>query len=289
MTLLESPAMRCVIWAVAAGALAAAGCHKKSQGGLPPSSEWQTAQAAGSAPAVPEPDEPIPHFTPPPGMIGMGDPSNPHAGLGMSGASNPHAGLDMSGASNPHAGLDMSGASNPHAGLDMSGASNPHAGLDMSSASNPHAGLDMNGDGEPDNPHGTDVTRLGLEAPDPDRPIDPSHRVAGAITVDPKAGAKLTPGTSVFLTVKRAGPDGAPSGPPLAVDKLTWTGDGMAFELTEAQAMVAGTDLSGDVVVMARYDQDSDAGTKQPGDVTGQVRVKLPAEHVKLTLDTVLP
>jgi hypothetical protein len=241
--------MRCVIWAAAVGALAAAGCSKKSQDGLPPASEWQTARE-GSAPA---PDEPIPHFTPPPGMT--------------------------------------SKESNPHAGLDMGDPSNPHAGLDMGDPSNPHAGLDMDGDGEPDNPHagGTDVTKLGLPAPDPDRPIDPSHRVTGTIAVDPKARAKLTPGTSVFLTVKRAGPDGAPSGPPLAVDKLTWTGDGMAFELTEAQAMVAGTILSGDVIVMAHYDQDGEALSRQPGDVTGQVRVKIPAEHVKLTLDTVLP
>jgi hypothetical protein len=232
--------MRCAIWAAALGVLAA-GCSKKSQDGLPPASEWQKAPGAASAPAAPDPEEVLPHFTPPPGMTAK--------------------------------------------------ESNPHAGLDMADPSDPHAGLDMNGDGEPDNPHGggTDVTKLGLAAPDPDRPIDPSHRVAGTITVDAKARDKVKPGTSVFLIVKRAGPDGAPSGPPLAVDKLTWTGDGMAFELTEAQAMVAGTDLSGDVVVMARYDQDSDALTRQPGDITGQIRVKIPAEHVKLTLDTVLP
>lgn len=171
----------------------------------------------------------------------------------------------------------------PHAGLDMGGAGDPHAGLDMGGEGDPHAGLDMGGGG------GTDVTKLGLAAPDPDRPIDPTHRVAGTITVDAKARDKVKSGTSVFLIVKRAGPDGAPAGPPLAVDKLTWTGDGMAFELTEEQAMVAGTDLSGDVVVMARYDQDSDALTKQPGDITGQLRVKIPADHVKLTLDTLLP
>jgi hypothetical protein len=245
--------MRCVIWAAALGVLAAAGCSKKSQDGLPPTSEWQTARGQGSAPAAPDPDEPIPHFTPPPGMTPR--------------------------------------ESNPHAGLDMGDPSNPHAGLGMGDPSNPHAGLDMDGDGEPDNPHGggTDVTKLGLAAPDPDRPIDPSHRIAGTITIDPKTRAKLTPGTSVFLTAKRAGADGEPSGPPLAVEKLSWAGDGMAFELTEAQAMTAGTDLSGEVVVMARYDQDSDALSRQPGDVTGQVRVKIPAEHVKLTLDTVLP
>ncbi|HEX8107332.1 MAG TPA: hypothetical protein VF516_06355 [Kofleriaceae bacterium] len=237
--------MRCAIWAAAVGVLTAAGCSKKSQDGLPPASEWQSAPAAASAPSAPDPADVIPHFTPPPGMIAK--------------------------------------ESNPHAGLDMG---------DMGDPSNPHAGLDMNGDGEPDNPHaggGPDVTRLGLAAPDPDRPIDPSHRIAGTLGIDPRAKDKVKPGTSVFLIVKRAGPDGAPSGPPLAVDKLTWTGDGMAFELTEAQAMVAGTDLSGDVVVMARYDQDSDALSRQPGDVTGQIRVKIPAEHVKLMLDTVLP
>jgi hypothetical protein len=142
------------------------------------------------------------------------------------------------------------------------------------------------------NPHvggGTDVTKMGLAAPDPDRPIDPSHRIAGKIEIDAKLKDKVKPGTAIFLIVKRAGADGAPSGPPLAVDKLTWAAGGVAFELTEAQAMVAGTDLTGDVVVTARYDQDSDAISKQPGDVTGQARVKIPAEGVKLSLDTLLP
>jgi hypothetical protein len=155
--------------------------------------------------------------------------------------------------------------------------SDPHAGLDMS---DPHAGLDMGG---------TDVTKLGLAAPDPERTIDPSRRVTGKIVVDPKVKDKVTPGTPVFLIVKRAGADGATTGPPLAVDKLSWGSDGVAFELTEANAMVAGTELSGDVVVTARYDQDSDALTKEPGDVTGQVRVTIPSDNIKLTLDTVLP
>jgi hypothetical protein len=189
------------------------------------------------------------------------------------------------GMTNPHAGLDTNG--DPHAGLD--GEGDPHAGLnlgDLNDPRNPHAGLDMS-----QNPHGggTDVTKLGLEAPDPDRAIDPSRRVAGMLTVDPKSQDRVKAGGVVFLIVKRAGPDGVPSGSPLAVDKLSWKAGGVAFELTDAQAMVAGTELAGDVVVMARYDQDSDAMTKEPGDVTGQTRVKIPANDVKLTLDTVLP
>jgi hypothetical protein len=51
MTLLESRAMRCVIWPAALVALAAAGCHKKTQDGLPPAAEWPNAQGGGSAPS----------------------------------------------------------------------------------------------------------------------------------------------------------------------------------------------------------------------------------------------
>jgi hypothetical protein len=242
--------MRCAIWA--ACVVAAAGCSKKTQDGLPPATEWQTAPSRAAAD-----NDPLPEATPPPGMVRR--------------TPNPHAGLDMGGDGDP---------SNPHAGLDMGGDGDP---------SNPHAGLDTGGDPHAGGGGGTDVTKLGLAAPDPDRAIDPSHRIAGTITVDAKARSHVKTGTPVFLLVKRAGADGQPSGPPLAVDKLTWTGDGMAFELTEEQAMVAGTDLTGDAVVMARYDQDSDALSKQPGDVTGQVKVKIPAEHVVLVLDTVLP
>ena len=76
--------------------------------------------------------------------------------------------------------------------------------------------------------------------------------------------------------------------PPLAVEKLTWKDGGLPFELSEANAMIAGTQLVGDVVVTARYDQDGDAISKQPGDVTGSIHVTIPAENVKLVLDTIL-
>ncbi|HWU86076.1 MAG TPA: hypothetical protein VN253_02330 [Kofleriaceae bacterium] len=175
----------------------------------------------------------------------------------------------------------------PHAGVpgappldddDLDGdGDNPHAGM---GGDNPHAGM---GGG------GVDVTQLGLPPPDPNRKIDPSHRVKGMIKVHAKAKDRVKPGGAVFVVVKRAGADGQPSGSPLAVEKLSWAGDGVAFELTEANAMSAGTELTGDVVVTARYDQDSDAISKQPGDVTGQIRVKVPADAVELTLDTILP
>jgi hypothetical protein len=139
-------------------------------------------------------------------------------------------------------------------------------------------------------PHGTigtDVSKMGLPAPDPARPIDPAHHVRGVLSVPPGLAGKLHDGGAVFVVVKRAD-HGAPSGPPLAVQRLSWK-PGLPFELTERQAMIGGTQLTGDVIVTARYDQDGDALTKQAGDVMGQARVTIPADTVALALDTVLP
>lgn len=157
--------------------------------------------------------------------------------------------------------------------------SDPHAGVNMN---DPHAGVDMGG-GSPD------VTKLGLEAPDPRRAIDPTKAISGVIEVHPKAAARTKPGTAVFIVAKTAGADGAPTGAPLAVDKLEWTGAPLPFTLSEANAMVKGTSFAGDVIITVRYDQDSDAMTKEPGDITGQLQTKVPGQGVKILLDTVLP
>ncbi|MGE0397152.1 MAG: hypothetical protein AB7T06_10565, partial [Kofleriaceae bacterium] len=155
------------------------------------------------------------------------------------------------------------GMANPHGG-GMGDPSDPHAGLGID-PSDPHAGLGIDPTGNPHGSGGADVTQLGLPAPDPNRAIDPTRFVKGQIKIHEKAKARAKAGTALFLVVKRAGADGAPTGQPLAVEKLEWTASGeLAFSLTEAQAMVGGTELVGDVVVTARYDQDSDAISKQP-------------------------
>ena len=126
-------------------------------------------------------------------------------------------------------------------------------------------------------------------APDPDREIDPSHRIKGVIKLRGKAKDHAKQGGALFVIAKQAGPDGAPAGPPLAVEKLTWRGEQIAFELTEANAMIAGTSLTGDVIVTVHYDQDGDALTKQPGDILGTLRVKVPADGATIYLDDVVP
>lgn len=165
------------------------------------------------------------------------------------------------------------------------GGGNPHGGM----ANDPHAGLGI----DPADPHGgmgdsPDVAQMGLPSPDPNRPIDPTRYVKGVIKIHEKAKARAKGGVPLFIVVKRADASGQPTGSALAVDKLTWTGTDLTFELTEKQAMVGGTELVGDVIVTARYDQDGDALSKEAGDIVGQARVKLPADNVQIWLDTIL-
>jgi hypothetical protein len=189
----------------------------------------------------------------------------------------------------------------PHAGMlqqqegddedEGGGEADPHAGVPGAppmgmTETDPHAGVPgappINGTRTaPDN-----VSQLGLKAPDPARPIDPNKHLKGTIKLDPKVAANLKVGSTIFLIVKRPGPDGQPIGSPLAVDKIEWTGPGQGFELTERQAMIAGTEFTGDVVVTARYDQDGDAGSKQAGDIVGMARAKIPSDGIVISLDT---
>lgn len=235
-------------WFVVA-ALFAAACSKKSSEGLPPAQEW-SANAQGQMQPGTGGMNSLPPAAPPPGMAG--------------GMKNPHGG----GGDDPHAGLGI-----PPANAMGGEGDDPHAGL----------GIDPTGGGG-----GTDVTKLGLPAPDPNRPIDPSRFVKGVIKIHPKAQGRAKAGIPVFVVVKRADASGSPTGTPLAVEKLTWNNADLAFELTEKNAMVGGTELTGEVVVTVRYDQDSDALTKEAGDITGQAKVTLPADNVQIWLDTIL-
>jgi hypothetical protein len=248
--------MRVVLAMLLVTVPASIGCGKKANQGLPPAENWDQMSSAGAMAALEQDQRPR----------GKG-PSNPHAGVpgAPSLSGDPHAGVPGA----PPLGPGDLGDGDPHAGMDMGG--DPHGGM----------GMGMGG--------GVDVTQLGIAPPDPNRKIDPSRRVKGTIRVDAKLKDRVKPSGAVFVMIRRAGADGQPTGSPLAVEMLNWAGDSLAFELTEANAMSAGTELSGEVVVMARYDQDSDAISKQPGDLTGQVRTKVPADKLELKLDTVLP
>lgn len=213
--------------------------------------------------------------------------------VGCSGKKSPDHGLapaDDWGASQP--GGDQAAAANPHElPPPMVGPmAKPTDDDDLpdvvdENGNNPHAGLKRNAQGGND----VDVSQMGALAPDPNRALDPTHRVTGTITLSPKLADHAKRGTPLFVIVKHADKSGQPTGTPLAVDKLAWDGSPLTYDVTEGQAMVNGTQMTGDVVITARYDQDGDAISKQPNDIVGQVRVKVPAQNANITLDTLLP
>ncbi len=172
----------------------------------------------------------------------------------------------------------------PHAGV----AGAPQLGS-SGGAVDPHAGVpgapQLGGGG------GGDVADLGLPAPDPGRAIDPSKVLTGTVGLGAAHQGKVPAGSVIFLAVRAVDPaSGQGVGMPLATDKLVvgsaWP---LTFRIDEAKAMVGGTAFSGDVVVMARFDQDHEARSKQPGDIVGQVRATIPAQNLAITLDQVLP
>ncbi len=111
----------------------------------------------------------------------------------------------------------------------------------------------------------------------------------GTIDFAPATRANAKPGV-IFLIAKQADVNGNPVGLPLAVDRLEYDGrTAVAFVLDPNKAITSGAPRADDVVLTARWDQDGEAMAKQPGDVTGTIRVTVPASGVKLVLDTVLP
>lgn len=108
--------------------------------------------------------------------------------------------------------------------------------------------------------------------PAPPEPLDQAQRAASVAelpgidgTVEAAPDAIVPPGV-LFMIVRVAGRE---SGPPLAVKQLP--GELPAsFRVTEADSMVPGTPLVGDLDVIARFDQDGNAFSRQPGDLEGR-------------------
>src|SRR5690606_11875603 len=143
------------------------------------------------------------------------------------------------------------GGMEPHAGM---GGMDPHAGM---GGMDPHAGMGL----------------PALEPPDPDRPVDRSRFLRGKIVAADAVASRVRPGAVLFLSVRPVEPvSGDVIGSPLAVDRLEIASLPVTFHLDGSKAMSAGTGFEGDVVIVARVDQDGDALSKEPGDVEGELR-----------------
>ena len=98
--------------------------------------------------------------------------------------------------------------------------------------------------------------------------------INGTITLDKAQADKVKAGSTLFIIVRRDEGEGK-KGMMLAAKKIAVTGAAMfplKYTVTPKDVMMAGTSLVGNVRVSARVDQDGDAISKQPGDVTGAAK-----------------
>lgn len=244
------------------GLAATAGCDRKEKKGLPAATDWQS-PALGSAPPVPQGA----------GPSAAGGGGNPHAGV-------PGA-PPIGGSGDPHAGVPGAPPlTDEQMAAGMAGG-NPHAGVPGAPPLDDTGGGGAMAGGDP---------AMQLPPPAADRPIDPSKYLAGTVVVPAASQGKIPSGAAIFLSVRPVDAAGNAGGMPIAVDKLVATGSWpLSFRITEAQAMTAGTAFAGPVVISARFDQDGEARSKQPGDISGVVNATIPADNLVINLDTVQP
>lgn len=90
--------------------------------------------------------------------------------------------------------------------------------------------------------------------------------IAGRVTIDPALADKVSPTDVLFVIVRR--PGGPPR--PVAVKRIDAPRFPVAFEITNKDVMVQGSELRGMVSVVARVDKDGQAGPPQAGDLEGE-------------------
>ncbi len=110
--------------------------------------------------------------------------------------------------------------------------------------------------------------------------------VSGVVTLDPQAKASAPQGGVVYIMARSAA---NPQGPPLAAVRLPANPEGIPFAIGPQDMMMGGA-LTEPVRISARWDQDGDAMTRQPGDLVGEVTEPVQPGNmgVKITLAGVL-
>ncbi|MGD8327906.1 MAG: hypothetical protein PVJ49_00640 [Acidobacteriota bacterium] len=94
-----------------------------------------------------------------------------------------------------------------------------------------------------------------------------STRVTGTIQLGD--GVTAPPGATLYLIVRVAGRE---TGAPLAVKQVPSPSFPYQFEVSERDAMIENTPLIGEMSITARLDQDGDAFSTSPGDLSGETQ-----------------
>jgi cytochrome c-type biogenesis protein CcmH len=105
---------------------------------------------------------------------------------------------------------------------------------------------------------------------------------SGTIEIAPEAVTAAQKSPVLFVMIKAA-----ETGPPLAVKRIDRPTFPLTFSLSEADSMAGGGFYDGDILVVARLDQDGVAGPKQAGDLEERVQINKNASrdvHLKIGL-----
>jgi len=118
-------------------------------------------------------------------------------------------------------------------------------------------------------------------------------KVGGTVALSKELEKSLNPNGVLFIIAKKAGPDSNPGdhSPPVAVLKIEHPKFPQAFVLTPRNVMMAGTEFTGPLHVIARYSQSGDALDKK-GALEG-FDAKFPSaemgnKNLKIVLKTLL-
>jgi len=104
--------------------------------------------------------------------------------------------------------------------------------------------------------------------------------VSGTITLATPLGSAILPGDILYVMAKK---DGAT----IAVRRVDTPSFPFSFEISGGDAMIAGTELSGPVDIVARVSKTGDA-IPSAGDLEGATtNVTVPAQGVTLSIDHV--
>lgn len=110
-------------------------------------------------------------------------------------------------------------------------------------------------------------------------------RIAGRVTILPELAGQVKATDVLFVIVRRP-----QAKRPLAAKRFDNPRFPVAYEITNADVMMQGTELRGVVDVVARLDRDGQAGPAQPGDIEGEFEknpTMVGGDNVDITLKDV--
>lgn len=113
---------------------------------------------------------------------------------------------------------------------------------------------------------------------------DQGKRLEGTIMVPSSLQAKISPGDTLFIIVRRAH---LAEGPPQAVKKIPSPHFPLKFSIGPEDAMMPGVPFDGKMEITARIDKDGNPATKSPGDLVGVYR-KNPVEVGRSNIEIVI-